>query len=134
MFYLFWTVGDTLKGLLLSLLTNYRLIFLWKAQMAVIIAHLPPPSFQYGKSVLKSKKTYSFSLNHWNFTQRILKQWHMICYETAFWIENCRQIQNDGHDRPKRCNKTNEKMIFFKCCVWMHVYSTQGFWPLKGIV
>ena len=24
----------------------------------------------------------------------------MIYYVTAFWIENCRQIQNDGYYRP----------------------------------
>ena len=27
-------------------------------------------------------------------------------YKTAYWIENCRQIQNGGHYRPKSCNKT----------------------------
>ena len=41
MIYLFWTVDDILKGLLLCLITNYCLIFLWKAQMTVKIE--PPP-------------------------------------------------------------------------------------------
>ena len=55
MFYLFWRVGDTLKGLLLCLIINYGLVFLWKAQMAVIIA-TPSHLFQYNKSLIKSKK------------------------------------------------------------------------------
>ena len=104
MSYLFWKVSDTLKGFLLCLITNYRLIFLWKAQIAAILATTPPP-FQYVKSLLKSKTRILFrKKNIVNFTQRELTQRHMICYETALWIENYWQIQNGGHDRPKWCN------------------------------
>ena len=74
MFYLFWKVGDTLKGFLLCLISNYRLILLWKAQMASIIA-LPP----YFNTVnhFSNLKKYCFSqVKHWNFTQRVLKQQH----------------------------------------------------------
>ena len=97
MFYLFWTVGDTLKSFLLCLITNYRLIFLWKAQMVAIIAP-PPPPFQYGKSLLKSKKK------------------KLICYETAFWIKICRQIQNGGNYRQISCNKTLENDVLELLC------------------
>ena len=38
-------------------MTNYRLIDLWKAQMAAIIA---PRLFQYGKSLLKSENRFLF--------------------------------------------------------------------------
>ena len=69
--------------------------------MAAIIAS---PLFPYGKSLLKSKNRILFrkkKTKHLNFTQRTLKQRHMICYETVFLIENYRQIQNGGHERPK---------------------------------
>ena len=96
-------------------MTNYRLIFLWKAQMAAIIS--PPPYFNTvnGKSLFKSKNHIFFVKKDWIFTQRILKQRHLICYDTALWIESYQQIQNGGHDRPKWCLKKHFKMMFFDC-------------------
>ena len=88
MFYLFWKVGDTLKGFLLCLITYYRLIFLWKAQMAAIIAP-PPYLFQYGKSLLKSKNTKSTKSTTYDML------WNCTL------DKNYRQIQNEGHNRPK---------------------------------
>ena len=43
-------------------------------------------------------------------------------------IENCRRVQNGGHYRPKNHVTKRFKMImFFNYCVWMQVYSTEGF-------
>ena len=59
MFYIIWTVGDTLKGLLLCLITNFVLIFMWKAQMGVKKARSPYISIlQIPFQILKN--TYSF--------------------------------------------------------------------------
>ena len=73
---------------LLCLITNYRLIFLWKAQM---VANSPPPLtplFQYGKSLLKSKKILFLSKKLKFYAKSIKTTTYvMICYETAFWID-----------------------------------------------
>ena len=115
-----------MKGLLLWLINNYCLIFLWKAQMAA--------KFQYGKSLLKSKKRLIlFRKKNIKILHRVFKH---VCHETAFWIENFPQIQNGGHYRAKSYNKLKhfKMMMLFNCCVRMHVYSTEGFCFLKNIV
>ena len=90
-------------GLLWYLITIYRLIIFWKAQ---ITANSNPPYFNMIKLFSNLKKNY----------------------ETAFWIENCRQkfkmsaIINKYH-----VARHFKMMKFFNCCVQICVYFTEGY-------
>ena len=96
---LFWKVDDTLKGLLLCLITNYRLIFLWKAQMAVIIA--PPPYFN-------TVNPFSNLKNH------IYKNIKTTTYDMLWNCMLDRKLLTNSKWRPHF-----KMMMFFNCCVWM---------------
>ena len=61
-----------------------------------------PPYFHTVNPFSNRKKIFFFvEKKNVEILQRVLKQRHVICYEAAFWIENCRQIQNGGHYRPE---------------------------------
>ena len=83
MFYLVWRVANNWKGLLFWIIAALSFC---GPQKWLLIAHTLPSSLQNGKSLLNSKKIIFFFVRKtWNFTQRVLRQRLVICYETAYW-------------------------------------------------
>ena len=69
-----------------------------------------------------------------HFTWRVLKQRHMTCYELHSGSKIADTFKMVAIIDQTDVTKHYKMMMFFNCCVWMHVYSTKGFWLLKGIV
>ena len=125
-------------GCLLWLITNYCLIFLWKAHMAAIKA--TPSPFQYGKSLLKSKKKKTHIL----FRKKNIEILHGVLKQRLNYdmLLNCildKNLQTNSKWRQfqtiikHHVTKHFKMMMFLNCCVQMHAYSQSDIFNLIQI-
>ena len=108
-----------MKGLLLCLITNYRLVFLRKAQMVAkscpaLYFHTVNPFSNLKKHIVFRKKNID-----------ILKKRLMIFFKPPTGSKIADKLKMAAVKDKYHVTKNFEMMNFFNCFVQMHGYSTE---------